>query len=59
MSEALNDLLSRLRESYIEVSLHKTNSKAWRVYIENQRAIQRSFSDGPESVNATKKKTQN
>lgn len=33
MANALQSLLDRLRECYIEVNIHKTNSKAWTDYI--------------------------
>ena len=34
MCDALNDILSRLRDSYIEISIDETNNIAWRTYID-------------------------
>lgn len=45
MAEALQDLLTRLRKSYIEVSLRKTNAKSWKGYVEYQQSMQDGFSD--------------
>lgn len=37
MAKALEIILSRLRESYIEVNLHKTNMKAWEEYVKIEK----------------------
>lgn len=56
MAEALQDLLGRLRESYIEVNLRKTNMKAWNGYVEYQRAVMHEISsDVTEAAKITKK----
>lgn len=39
MANALKGLLDRLREGYIEVNIHKTNSKAWTEYIKFKSAL--------------------
>lgn len=31
MRKALDEILERIRESYIEINLHKTNAKAWKM----------------------------
>ena len=37
MRRSLDQILERLRESYIEVNLHKTNAKAWKRYVDFER----------------------
>lgn len=37
MAKALKNILSRLRENYIEVNLQKTNSKAWDEYVKIEK----------------------
>lgn len=34
MRRSLDEILARLRESYIEVPIHETNAKAWKDYID-------------------------
>ncbi|MEQ1741738.1 MAG: hypothetical protein ABL869_04455 [Candidatus Nitrotoga sp.] len=45
MAQALQALLNRLRESYIEVHLQKTNAKAWGEFVKDQKDFQKMFSD--------------
>jgi hypothetical protein len=41
MRQALDQILERLRESYLEVRIHKTNAKAWGDYVAYQRDVER------------------
>lgn len=39
MQQALATILERLRADYVEVNLHKTNTKAWKDYRKEQRSV--------------------
>lgn len=45
MRRALDQILERLRESYIEVNVRKANAKAWKEYIDVQREMRERYGD--------------
>jgi hypothetical protein len=42
MADALVTILKRLRESYVEIDIHKTNRQAWNEYVEFQTQLGKS-----------------
>jgi hypothetical protein len=47
MRKALDEILHRLRESYVEIDIHKTNEKAWKAYVSMEEYVKRGLSDAP------------
>jgi hypothetical protein len=45
MRKALDDILTRLRESYVEIDIHKMNEKAWREYVAFEKEAQERVTD--------------
>ena len=45
MRKALDEILMRLHESYIEIDIHKTNDEAWKYYVATEKEVQASLSD--------------
>jgi len=41
MRQALDQILERLREGYIEVRIHKTNAQAWKDYVAFQKDVEK------------------
>ncbi len=55
MKVALDKILERLRESYIEIDLRKTNRKAWKGYVDFKAEMQKKFGDDDEKSKVQKK----
>lgn len=43
MADGLSTVLDRLRADYLEINIHKTNAKAWKVYIDFERDTQKRW----------------
>lgn len=56
MREALDEILARLRESYVEIDIHKTNEKAWRAYVAFEKEAQEGLTGEPVKKPAKRKK---
>ena len=56
MRKALDGILARLREGYIEVDIYETNAKAWKDYVSFQEETKKAFGEKPESPARKKKK---
>lgn len=39
MRQALDQILERLRSSYVEINIRKTNAKAWKLYLNSQKDV--------------------
>jgi hypothetical protein len=54
MRAALDDILSRLRDAYVEVNIHKTNGKAWQDYLRFKAEVNEL--DGNDERSGTKRR---
>ena len=57
MMQALVTILDRLRAAYLEVSIHKTNAKAWKDYLTFQRDLDDDLADKPKRKRLKKKRS--
>jgi hypothetical protein len=56
MRKALDQILDRLRESYVEIDIHKTNEKAWKAHVDMEEEVKRGLSDEPVKKPSKQKK---
>ena len=56
MRKALDEILARLREGYIEVGIHETNAQAWKDYITFQKETRQALGEKPDPAERKKKK---
>jgi hypothetical protein len=56
MRQGIDEILARLRESYIEIDIHKTNDEAWKSYVAMEREVKASLSDDIAQKKPRKKK---
>lgn len=45
MRRSIDEILARLRESYIEIDLHQTSASAWKAYVAMEKEVRASLSD--------------
>ena len=56
MRVALDQILERLHDSYIEIDIHKTNDRAWQAYVAIQQYVNADSSPKPKKKAKRKKK---
>jgi hypothetical protein len=56
MRKAIDEILGRLREGYIEVKIHDTNAKAWKDYVAVEAEVRQMLHPKPKPKKARKLK---